>query len=346
MIVDDSLVARTVMARILTGHADFEVTAQAATVAQALDLLGGCRVDIILLDVQMPGQDGLSALPALLARAGGARVLMVSGATADGAEATVRALTQGAADTLLKPAAIDFAGSFAATLVERVRRIGRAPAVTGPVSRRRPGSAGRGAGADGVVECIAIGASTGGPHALSALLAALPESLEAPVLVTQHLPAAFMPFFARQLEDIARREVSVARDGALLVPGRILIAPGDSHLRVARSPEGVRVALDSTPAASGHLPSVDPMLVSVADVFGPAAIGVVLSGMGRDGLIGAGLLAARGGEIIVQDQASSVVWGMPGVIARAGLAAAMLPPDGIARHIGARCRQYGYARWM
>ncbi|MET0269274.1 MAG: chemotaxis-specific protein-glutamate methyltransferase CheB [Sphingomonas sp.] len=345
MLVDDSLVARTVMGRILGGRDDMAVVGAAANVGQALDLLDRASVDVIVLDVQMPGRDGLSALPELIARAGGARVLMVSTITSDGAESTVRALTQGAADTLLKPAAADFTGTFAAALIERLLRIGRMPPADAAMAGLRRDRAS--AAAEAGVECIAIGASTGGPHALSALFAALPGELGVPVLVTQHLPEPFMPYFARQLEDIARRAVTVARDGALVMPGDILIAPGDAHLRIVRTREGVRVRLDRTPSASGHMPSVDAMLVSVAEVYGRLATGVVLSGMGRDGLIGAGLLAAQGGDVVVQDAATSVVWGMPGVIAKAGIAAAVLPPEAIAQRIGKRCqRNRGFARWM
>ncbi|WP_156678412.1 chemotaxis-specific protein-glutamate methyltransferase CheB [Sphingomonas profundi] len=340
MIVDDSLVARTVMSRIFAGRTDFTVVAAAANVAQALHLLAATTVDIILLDVQMPGTDGLSALPELLARSRGARVLVVSSSTGAGAGASVRALTLGAADTLLKPDTVDFAGRFAEALVERLLRIGRAPrsvAEGGDPVAEAP--AGRAAAAP--LECIAIGASTGGPHALSTLLAALPAAMGVPILVTQHLPAAFMPHFAQQLAQISGRPARVAEDGDAPRAGAILLAPGDGHLRLARTADGLRVRIDRSASASGCTPSVDPMLAGLAAAVGPAGLAVVLSGMGRDGLAGAGLVAAQGGEIVVQDAATSVVWGMPGAIARAGLAAAMLPPAAIARRIAERARRTG-----
>lgn len=332
MIVDDSLVARTVITRILEGHPQFEIVGVATRADQALALLDTVAVDIILLDVEMPGTDGLTALPELLARSRGARVLVVSSAAADGAAATVRALTLGAADTLLKPGAGNFAGRFADVLAERLIRIGHAElrpwrqGVPGP-ERRAP---------EARLECVAIGASTGGMHALSALFRALPRSFRVPILVTQHLPAVFMPYFAAQLQDIAGRTASVAADGASLRPGELLIAPGDGHLRLARTPGGVCVRIDRAPAVSGCTPSVDPMFESVARMFGPAGIGIVLSGMGRDGARGSAELVAAGGEVLAQDAESSVVWGMPGVVANAGLAAAVLPPARIAERIALR----------
>lgn len=335
LIVDDSLVARTVMARIIGARPDFELVAAVPDAARALDALERCTVDIILLDVDMPGQDGLDALPALLARGGGAQVLMVSGSTADGASATVRALTQGAADTLLKPAAADFAGRFAESLVERLLRLGHARRDAGQ-GAAAPVPAPRRGGRVGPLECVALGASTGGPHAFAALFAALPAGMVAPILVTQHLPDAFMPVFARQLALLSGRSTRVAAEGDRLCAGEILVAPGDGHLRIVRDAAGLRARIDTAPAASACLPSVDPMLASLADAAGPGTVAAILSGMGRDGLIGAGLLATKGGEILVQDAATSVIWGMPGTIARAGLAAAILPPAAIARRIAER----------
>jgi two-component system chemotaxis response regulator CheB len=143
-----------------------------------------------------------------------------------------------------------------------------------------------------------------------------------------------MPYFAAQLEDIAGRKASVAVDGARLRPGELLIAPGDAHLRLIRFRDGVRVRLDRTPSVSGCLPSVDPMFASVAEIFGAGATGVILSGMGRDGVIGAADIASAGGEVLAQDAASSVVWGMPGAVSAAGLASCVLPPARIAHRVG------------
>jgi two-component system chemotaxis response regulator CheB len=188
----------------------------------------------------------------------------------------------------------------------------------------------------GPIACLGIGASTGGLHALSAFFGALPAGFTAPVLVTQHLPASFMPYFAAQLRDIAGRPTVVAQEGAPLRRGEILVAPGDAHIRLIRSGADVRIRLDRAPVANGCFPSVDPMFEAMAAIYGPTAVGVVLSGMGSDGSAGAAVLAEAGGEILAQDQESSVVWGMPGVVATAGLASAVLPPGRIARYIAAR----------
>lgn len=338
MIVDDSIVARTVLGRLLEARPEFEVTATAGNAAQALTMLASIEVDTILLDVEMPGIDGLTALPEILIAARGARVLIVSSAAEVGAMATVKALTLGAADTLLKPGAGSFAGRFADELVERLLRIGH-PRRDSPAPEPRtdvhpafvkPRS--------DAIGCVAIGASTGGMHALSAFFKALDRAFRPPILITQHLPAVFMPYFAAQLQDIAGRPARVAADGARVTDGEIMVAPGDAHMRLMRMNGAVRVRLDQSPAASGCMPSVDPMLAAFATVYGAAGVGVVLSGMGRDGLIGARDLAAEGGEVLAQDAATSVVWGMPRGVAEAGIASAILPPAALAHRIADRAR--------
>jgi len=341
LIVDDSIVARTIFTRMLDSEA-FEIVAAAGNAEQAIELLGTYKVDIILLDVEMPGTDGLTALPRILEASDGARVLIVSSACAEGAAATVKALTLGAADTLLKPGAGSFAGRFGQVLVDRLLRIGHAPRARESAAPVTP--VGDAAPERALIECLAIGASTGGLHALSAFFKALPGAFDAPILVTQHLPAEFMPYFAAQLQDIAGRKAVVATDGARLRGGELLIAPGDAHLRLIRFRDGVRARLDRSPAASGCMPSVDPMFASCAEMYGAGAVGVVLSGMGRDGSTGAVELVAAGGEVLAQDAETAVVWGMPGVVANAGLAAAVLPPALIAQRIGRRTTRGGAGR--
>lgn len=337
MIVDDSIVARSVFTRTLNTPA-FQVVAAAGNAEQAIEMLAIHKVDIILLDVEMPGTDGLTALPRILEASDGARVLVVSSACDEGAAATVKALTLGAADTLLKPGAGAFAGRFAEVLIDRLLRIGQRPRAA-QLLDAHPAKPADHMPSRGAIGCLAIGASTGGLHALSEFFRALPAFFDAPILVTQHLPVEFMPYFAAQLRDIAGRAATVATDGARLRPGELLIAPGDAHLRLIRFRDGVRARLDRTPAASGCLPSVDPMFEAVAEMFGSTAAGVVLSGMGRDGVIGAADIVAAGGEILAQDAATSVVWGMPGAISAAGFASAVLPPALIAQRIGRRARR-------
>lgn len=344
LIVDDSLVARTVLTRLLEARAELECAGAVATVDQALQFLDGRRVDIIVLDVEMPGKDGLTALPEILAASHGARVLIVSSAAEEGASATVRALTLGAADTLFKPSAGNFAGEFAGKFVESLLRIGHAGVDIDQAVQAwtaSPRSSGERAVAlrpavSGAIACLAIGASTGGLHALAAFLRGLKPEFTAPILITQHLPATFMRYFASQLEDLTGRPAAVAENGEVLVAGRMLIAPGNAHISLERDASLVRIKLDSTPAASRCLPSVDPMFEAVARIFGSAGVGVVLTGMGRDGTLGAETLVAAGGEIVAQDAMTSVVWGMPGSVARAGFASAVLPPERLAAKICAR----------
>jgi two-component system, chemotaxis family, protein-glutamate methylesterase/glutaminase len=340
LIVDDSAVARAVFARMVGDRPEFEIAATVPSADAALAFLSHHRIDIILLDIEMPGRDGLTALPALLQASRGARVLIVSSSAEEGAAATVQALTLGAADTLAKPGASAFGGSFADTLADKLIRIGHAPPTEAggervreplPPFRLRPAS-------DHRVGCLAIGASTGGLHALSDLLRRLPSSFAPPILITQHLPPAFMPIFAAQVQDMAGRPTAVARPGMALARGRILIAPGEGHLSLELAAGMPRVRITQERVESGCLPSVDPMLASVAEVFGASAVGVVLSGMGRDGLRGAEHMVAAGADMLVQDRDTSVVWGMPGVVAAANLASAVLPPHQIAELLARRGR--------
>jgi len=334
LVVDDSLVARTALSRIIHESPDFALAAALDGARRAIDWLQTGQVDIVLLDIQMPGLDGLAALPELIAASGGARILIVSSLAAEGARATIEALALGATDTLAKPLAGGLGHAFAAELLGKLRRLGHArPAANWAFPREdfalRPVSL-------QPIACLAIGASTGGLHALGAFFAALPQSFDAPILVTQHLPPAFMPFFADQLRALAGRSASVAHEGRLLHRGEIQIAPGTAHLACASVNGEVEVVLQDQRAVSRCCPSVDPMFESVAKVYGAGAMGVVLTGMGRDGEIGAASIVEAGGVIVAQDVASSAVWGMPGSVVRAGLASMVGSPTALATHI-ARC---------
>jgi len=350
LLVDDSLVARTVLARLLEGNPSFEIAGALPTADQAISFLATHHTDIVVLDVEMPGKDGLTALPEILAASRGARVLIVSSSAEAGATATVRALTLGAADTLLKPTAGNFAGEFAGKFVEALYRVGHAapPADVSEESAARIAKSGDTnqqivalrPPVTGRISCLAIGASTGGLHALSAFLRGLPPRFTAPILITQHLPPPFMIYFAAQLRDIAGRPTAVATDGAPLVPGQMLVAPGEGHIRLTRAGNHVRVKLDASIAPTRCMPSVDPMFEAMAEVYGPEGVGVVLTGMGRDGTIGAEVMVKAGADILAQDAATSVVWGMPGSVAQAGLTSAVMSPENLARRI---CMRAGVA---
>jgi two-component system chemotaxis response regulator CheB len=237
----------------------------------------------------------------------------------------VQALAPGAAETLSKPGSEAFSGRFSEILADRLRRIGRRrapPEAAAPAARR-----------EARLGCLAVGASTGGLHAVTALLRALPARIGAPILITQHLPAAFVPFFARQLEAASGRVIRIAGDGLELRAEEIVLAPGDAHIRLEQKGARVVVRLDRSVVPGGCLPSVDVMLDSVAGTYGRSAVGIMLSGMGRDGLAGSRELVARGGTMMAQDRQSCAVWGMPRVVVEAGLASAVLPPAELAARI-------------
>jgi two-component system chemotaxis response regulator CheB len=337
MIVDDSSVARAVLSRMISGYPEFEIVALAKDGSEALEALRRVSVDIVLLDVEMPGPNGLDVLPEILREGRGARVLIVSSLCEDGAEAAVRAMALGAADTLPKPGSGNFAGRFSEVLAERLRRIGPSGrAASRPAAQASHGRIRLRPESDARPHCLAIGASTGGLHAISRFLSALPERIGIPLLVTQHLPAIFMPFFAKQLHMACGRNARVAEEGMVLKPDEILVAPGDAHLCLDQHGSRIRVRLDREAKSSGHLPSVDPMFAAIASVYAKGAVGIVLSGMGRDGLTGAHSIADRGGTLFVQDAGSSAVWGMPRAVAEAGLASAVLDPAALGRRVTAR----------
>lgn len=341
MIVDDSTVARAVLSRMIESDPAFEITGVAASAEAAVEALGECKVDIVLLDLEMPGAGGLKSIPRIIAAARGAKVMIVSSLAEEGAEATVAALALGAADTLPKPGTGRFNGKFSEVLLGKLKSLGyaseanlRSPSTKGnqPQALLRPMPT-------NPIEVLAIGASTGGIHALGVLFHALPKRIGVPILVTQHLPIPFMSVFARQLGAIAKRDTFVAVDGMELMPDQILLAPGDAHLTLELWKDRSVVRLTSGKSSSGCLPSVDPMLASVASIFGTGALGVILTGMGRDGVEGATALVARGGSILAQDEASCAVWGMPRAVLEAGLVSAVLSPDKIARRIALRTEE-------
>ena len=339
LVVDDSLTVRTALSRTIDGQEDMRVAGLANSAEQAIALLREKRVDVILLDLEMPGMGGLEALPIIMELGRGAPVLIVSSQTTRGAEVTLKALALGAVDTMCKPASGEFDKAYRAELADRIR------AIAGKTAKKSSGESG--SGDAGLANrhstpprALAIAGSTGGIHALTLLLSKLPVRMGVPILVTQHLPGSFMEAFARQLEAAAGRPAVIAAPGMQIEADTIYVAPSTGHLMVERDAARIFTEIDTGPSHSGCRPSADPMLRSVGEVYGKGAIGVVLSGMGTDGSFGARTLAARGGLVFAQDMESSAVWGMPRSVVEAGIVDAVLPPAEIAGAIARRQPQW------
>ena len=330
VVIDDSAVVRTALARMIDRDDGLRTAAAFGGAAHAIAWLEYNRVDAILLDINMPGIDGLSAMPALITAAKGAPILIVSSAAKDGAEATVRSLALGAADTLEKPMA-GLGGEFEKMLVRRAGALARGRRMRAAIVREptalRPAPTIR-------PQLLALGASTGGIHALESFITALPGDFDAPILITQHLPAAFVPYFTQHLTQRTGRVARVASDGMAIERATITVAPGEAHLGITGTACTPRVALRDHAVATRCRPSLDVMLADSADICGAKALAVVLTGMGSDGCEGARKLVEAGGHILAQDAASSTVWGMPGAVARAGLASRLDTPAALARFVG------------
>ncbi len=330
-ICDDSLVIRGALARMLEAEPDFTVAARVADGAQAVAtvrrLAATTPVDVLILDIEMPVLDGMAALPQLLEADPGLRVIMASTLTTRGAEIALRALRLGAADYVPKPSTAMIADdSFRRELVAKIRGLVRlrragtkaAPAAPAAPVVLRPGPA-------RPPRLLAIGSSTGGPQALFTLVPALGKALSVPVVLTQHMPATFTPILAEHLGRLGGMPCAEARDGETLRPGHIHLAPGDRHLLIQRDGATLRARLSTDPPVNFCRPAVDPMLLSAASACEGRVLVVMLTGMGHDGRDGTSAVIAAGGAAIAQDEASSVVWGMPGAIAQARLCHAVLP---------------------
>jgi two-component system chemotaxis response regulator CheB len=334
LVVDDTVVVRRLVSDVLGECDDIEVVGTASNGRTALGLIAALKPDVVTLDVEMPVLDGLATLAELRPAYPTLPVIMFSTLTERGASATFKALELGANDYVTKPSAMrDRAASLAAvraSLVPLVRLWGRrqarplsvsrgvAPArpvraTPAPISSRTP------------VRGVVIGVSTGGPPALSALIPSLPADLSVPVLVVQHMPPVFTRLLAERLNELSAVHVHEAKQGMLVEPGHVYVAEGAHHL-VLDSRAGVaRIALDDRPAENSCRPSVDVTLRSAAEVWGMSTLAVILTGMGSDGLEGVRVLKESGARVVVQDEATSVVWGMPGAVARAGLADEVIP---------------------
>ena len=344
MICDDSAVIRGAIARILSADPGIVIAARASNGQAALDALKLHAIDVVVLDIEMPVMDGLTALPLLLAADPGLRVIMASTLTTRGADVAMRALRLGAADYVPKPSAADVAGGdlrFGPELIAKVKGLARQRRLTTPAAHTQAVvraattiPAARPAPRQAPL-LLAIGSSTGGPNALFTLVQTLSAKLAVPVVITQHMPPTFTPILAEHINKLGVLPCQEASEGARLLPGHILLAPGSRHMLVRRDAKGLCVHLSDAPPENFCRPAVDPMLRSAVEATEGRVLAVILTGMGQDGMEGTKLVVERGGAAIAQDEATSVVWGMPGAVARAGLAHAVLPLDKIGAKINA-----------
>lgn len=359
MVVDDSAVVRGLITRMLEEDAGIHVVASVSNGQLAVNEVARHPVDVVILDIEMPVMDGLTALPKLLAQDPEIKVIMASTLTLRNADVSLRALQAGAADYVPKPTSsreISGGRNFKRELVEKVKSLGmakrggvRRPAVRATPAGARPAPAAAATRpaappASGAIalrqapqdspEVIAIGSSTGGPQALFAVLGGMDSRvIRQPILITQHMPATFTTILAQHISRLSGWEAAEGKDGEVLRGGRIYVAPGDYHMLVEqRGPDRV-LHLVQTPPENFCRPSVDPMLRSVAQVWGRKVLAVILTGMGSDGLKGGQTVVAAGGSVIAQDEATSVVWGMPGAVAMAGICSAVLPLGEIAGYV-------------
>ncbi|HEX9070384.1 MAG TPA: chemotaxis response regulator protein-glutamate methylesterase [Pseudolabrys sp.] len=345
MLVDDAVVVRGLFARWVESEPDLDLVATLRTGREAVNQLERVNPDVVVLDVDMPDLDGIAALPLLLEKKRDLVVIMASTLTRRNAEISLRALSLGAADYIPKPASnreVSAATAFRRDLIEKIRQLGQRakrlrsavpPTRTAPSIVPQP------------VEEIAlppsvklrpmpttpphvllIGASTGGPRALNDLIAEIGGVLQrAPVLITQHMPATFTAVLAEHLARIANCPVREAVDGEQVNAGVIYLAPGGKHMKVTRRDGAAVILIEDGPMVNFCKPAVDPMFSSAAEVWGNKVLALVLTGMGSDGLAGAKSIVAAGGHVLAQDEATSVVWGMPGQVTNAGLCSAVMP---------------------
>jgi two-component system chemotaxis response regulator CheB len=335
LIVDDSAVVRGLLIRWLEQEPGVAVAGVAMNGREAVRQAEELRPCVIVLDVEMPELDGIGAIPEILAKSPESRILMASTLTKRNAEITLKALSLGASDYLPKPETGRIAASadFKRDLVSRVRALGaaRRPHTEG---MRRPVAAPSRPALAGLAlpermarpaEAIVIGSSTGGPQALNAVIAAIGGRVRAPIVIVQHMPAMFTAILADHLSKISPAQATEARHGEPLRPGAVYVAPGDFHLRLVRKHGAPVIQLDQSPPVNFCRPAVDPMFESAAECFKDAVLGAVLTGMGSDGRKGAEALVRAGNVVIAQDEATSVVWGMPGAVVNAGLSKTIRP---------------------
>lgn len=351
MVVDDSVVIRGLISRWIAAEPDLVVAASLRTGLDAVNQIERINPDIAVLDIEMPELDGISALPQLLAKKRDLIIIMASTLTRRNAEISFKALSLGASDYIPKPESTreaSAAETFRHDLIQKIRHLGakvRRTALTSgtpplaPTLERAP-VARPAAPAPQLVQrpfgmiaprVLLIGSSTGGPQALMSLVSEIGSVIDrVPVLITQHMPPTFTTILAEHLARTSRRPAHEGIDGEIVKPGQIYLAPGGCHMRVARKAGNIVIALDDGPPVNFCKPAVDPLFGSAIDIWQGGILAVILTGMGSDGMRGGKEIVAAGGSIIAQDEASSVVWGMPGAAANAGICSAILPLNQIA----------------
>jgi two-component system, chemotaxis family, protein-glutamate methylesterase/glutaminase len=352
MVVDDSVVIRGMISRWIDAEPDMKVAASLRTGLDAVNQIERIKPDVAVLDIEMPELDGISALPQLLAKKRDLIIIMASTLTRRNAEISFKALSLGASDYIPKPESTREAAAadiFHHDLIQKIRHLGakvrRSPVASPPLAPAldrvreplvKPALAGqtplmRRPFSMQAPRVLLIGSSTGGPQALMNLVTEIGPVIDRfPVLITQHMPPTFTTILAEHLARSSRRPAHEAVDGEVIKPGRIYLAPGGRHMKVGRHGSEAHIVLDDGAPVNFCKPAVDPLFTSAIDVWQGAIMSVILTGMGSDGMRGGKDIVAAGGSVIAQDEATSVVWGMPGAAANAGICAAVLPLNQIA----------------
>jgi two-component system chemotaxis response regulator CheB len=326
MIVDDSALMRQIINKCLSKEPEIEVVGSISSAVYALKMIAHLKPDIVTLDIEMPEMDGLTALTELRKEYPKLPVIMCSSITSSGAEATIEALNRGANDYVAKPSSQNNrTESFAQMETELITKV-KLFVKKSPQPQSQTNTSGSAeltlakSLSTGIPRITAIGISTGGPNALKDLLPKLPADYPTPIVIVQHMPALFTSFLAVSLSKTCKVQVKEAEEGDELKAGHVYIAPGDYHMTVVRDKLKYLIHLNQDPKESFCRPAVDVLLRSIAAVFGKNSLVVIMTGMGQDGLLGCKEILAQGGQVVAQDEASSTVWGMPGAVAKAGLA--------------------------
>lgn len=346
LVVEDSMATRRLLAQSLASEQDLELVGTAGDGQAGLVKVEALKPDVVILDIEMPVMNGVQMLKVLRKSHPRLPVIMFSTLTERGAAVTMEALVAGASDYLLKPSSdsVERAMQYIREeLVPKIMRLHRRPreaAVPVPVQMAvPPTSPTPPAKTGGAPAIVAIGVSTGGPNTLATFLPLLGTNFPVPVVIVQHMPPLFTQSLAARLSKLTAAPVREGMDGAVLRPGEVWIAPGGRHMEVEPDAGGAKLRLHDGPPENSCRPAVDVLFRSVARVHGPRALAVILTGMGQDGLIGARHIREAGGSVLAQDKESSVVWGMPGAVAEAGLAEKVLPLAGLAEEISGRARR-------